>query len=211
MYTALSGELVANRCLTHSIALPIAETDAVFAWFGLGFGVDQIKGIRTVASADLTVSNDRRVRAAEPRDIEALVALSVELQEFHAAPPVFNPAHIDVGETRRSYERAIADERCGVLVAEESDRIIGMMQVEPATRYRTVATIGIAIATEGARSQGVGSEILVHVLEWAREQGYEHCAAGWTSANRISDAFWRSRGFQPTRYKLARRFDRALP
>ena len=136
---------------------------------------------------------------------------AVELQEFHAAPPVFNLARLDLETSRQSFERAIADERCGVFVAEEGDRIIGMMQVEPATRYRTVATIGIAIATEGARSQGVGTEILAHVVEWAREQGYEYCAVGWTSANRISDAFWRSRGFQPTRYKLARRFDIARP
>jgi GNAT superfamily N-acetyltransferase len=206
LYTALSEELLANGCSTHTIALPIAETGAVSAWFELGFGVDQIKGVRSVARADLVTSRDYRIRAAEPGDIGRLLELTIELQEFHARPPVFNSAHLDVDASRRSFDRAIADDRCCVWVAEDDDRIVGMMQVEPATRYRTVATIGIAIATDTARSQGVGTEILVQVLDWTREQGYEHCGAGWTSANQISDAFWRSRGFQPTRYTLARQF-----
>ena len=148
LYTALSGKLVADGCFTHAIAVPIADTDAVSTWFELGFGVDQIKGVRSVASGDLTVRRDGVVRAAESGDIDSLVALSVELQEFHAAPPIFKSALIDVEATRHSFERAIADERCCVWIAEHGGQVVGMMQVEPAARYRTVATIGIAVATE---------------------------------------------------------------
>jgi GNAT superfamily N-acetyltransferase len=207
LYTTLSGQLVANGCFTHSVALPVAHNDALSTWFELGFGIDQIKGVRLVVPPNVPVDAAVGVREAESRDMDTLVEFMIELQKFHAGAPVFRPALIDLQASRQSLEWAMADERSGVWVAETDDHVVGMMEAEPDGHYSNTLTIYIAIATEAARSRGVGTQILAHVLTWAGEQRYEHCAVGWTSANQISDAFWRGRGFEPIRYRLTREFD----
>jgi GNAT superfamily N-acetyltransferase len=207
MYTALSADLVTRGCLTHLVRVPVADPEVVRTWFELGFGVDQIKGVRPVAPRQPVTYRVADVSPAEPGDVDALSDLRVELQEFHEGAPMFQHAVADRAAIRRDLESTLADTRSGVWVARDGERVVGMMEVGPDGRYTGVATIGVAITTQIARGRGIGTQILDRVLAWAHERAYTRCAVGWTSANPVSDAFWRGHGFRPLRYRLARELD----
>ncbi|MEO3750867.1 hypothetical protein [Streptomyces sp. B6B3] len=53
----------------------------------------------------------------------------------------------------------------------------------------------------------VGTALLSGVVDWAAARGFRAWGAEWTSANLVSDAFWRGHGLVPARYTLTRRVD----
>ena len=53
----------------------------------------------------------------------------------------------------------------------------------------------------------MGTALLSGVLSWAAGHGFGTCGVEWSSANLVSDAFWRGRGFTPAGYKLTRLID----
>jgi len=206
LYEAMARRVTAIGCFRHQIDVAVADALAVQTWFELGFAVDQIKGVRACDAVGFTGA-DVKVRSAGPGDLDKLIALAVDLARFHASPPMLAPVFLDALAISRDMEEALQKEDATILVAVDGDVNLGMMQVHPDGSMPRVATIGMAMVANGQRSRGVGSAILAEVLEWARNLGYQHCAVGWTSANPLSDRFWRSRGFKPVRYSLARQID----
>lgn len=53
----------------------------------------------------------------------------------------------------------------------------------------------------------MGTALLSGVLSWAAGHGFGTCGVEWSSANLVSDAFWRGHGFGPAGYKLTRLID----
>lgn len=207
MYEVLAcGRLLETKLSRHEIDVPVADQVGVQTWFELGFGVDQIKGVRTLDS----VGGDPmpiEIRRACSDDLDALVALASELIAFHLQAPIFGPlGPLEPGAVRRMVEADLASQGAGaaVLVALDQGRVVGLMTVHRDGALPTVATIGTAIVNAAARSHGVGTYMLGRVIEWARGEDFRGCAAQWTSANTVSDAFWRRHGFRPWRYRLAR-------
>ena len=43
----------------------------------------------------------------------------------------------------------------------------------------------------------MGTALLSGVLSWAAGHGFGTCGVEWSSANLVSDAFWRGHGFTP--------------
>lgn len=123
------------------------------------------------------------------------------------AHPMFRPALTDLRAIRASFDGAIDDPTPVLVVAEDQDRVVGMMQANPDGQYRRTATIGIAAVTTSIHDAGIGTAMLNTIVNWSAEQGLDACAVEWTSANLASDSFWRSRGFIPARHKLTRRID----
>jgi len=205
MYAAVAPTLTSAGCFNHSVAVLPAEA-TVNAFFELGFGVDQIKGARRLL-AETAPAEVASVRPAEVDDLDELVALSIELFMFHSRPPILRPALLGGFEPRADLQRNIESDASAVLVAHDDERLVGMMQAEADARYARAVTIGMNIVAEHARSGGIGSAMLRALTVWALEREFEHCTVGWSSANLVSDAFYRSRGFKPIRYRLARRVD----
>jgi GNAT superfamily N-acetyltransferase len=117
------------------------------------------------------------------------------------------PAMVDVTRARAMLVQEISAEDNIVLVACDGDGIVGMIQAQPDRLWTETTTIGMNIVTEGARSAGVGTTMLNALCAWAARAGADRCAVGWDSANLLSDAFYRSRGFTPVRYELRRMID----
>jgi GNAT superfamily N-acetyltransferase len=82
-----------------------------------------------------------------------------------------------------------------------------MMQANPDGQYLRMATIGIATVDPSYHSQGIGTAMLNTIVDWSARRGLECCGVEWSSANLVSDSFWRSRSFVRAQYKLARRID----
>ena len=206
LYAALAERLTVLGGFEHTLAVSAAHSDVITCLFELGFGVDQIKGLRPTSSPIGAVLNVR-LREAVAGDMEDLLKLAVELQQFHAGSPILRPALADLRSIKDGFQTALIEERRLLLVAEENGRITGMMQAGPDNRYLATATVGIAVVTASARSKGVGTALLSGVVGWAASHGFGTCGTEWSSANLVSDAFWRGHGFNPAGYKLTRLID----
>jgi GNAT superfamily N-acetyltransferase len=206
LYQALSRDLANTGCFEHSVAVAAGHRDTVACLVELGFGIDQIKGLRPLTPPDRPA---RRVhlRQAHAGDLAELLRLTLELQHFHAQAPMLRPALIDLHAISDDLRAAIANDRRLVLVAEAHGRPTGMMVADPDRRFSGATTIGIAVVTAAARAEGVGTALLSGVVEWAAAHGFGACGVEWTSANPIGDAFWRGHGFVPAGYTLTRRID----
>lgn len=212
LYAALSERLVDVGTYVHEAQVLVADKSAVASFARLGFGIDQIKGFRPAAPATW----DPRVRRARPEDIPRLVELADEVQEFHTRPPMWQRPEPGVSEVvERGYRRAIEEGPSGrhlLVVAEgPGDRLAGLMQAAPDSRFTGAVTIGLAGVTRRFRSTGMGTALLDAVADWSAGLGFARCGAGWTSANPVSDRFWRSRGLVPETYRMSRVIDRRPP
>ena len=216
MFTAFAGQLVKRGCFRHSVTVALCDAEAVQAWIGLGFGVDQILGTRHTEP----VANPRpdlTVRRAEPRDIEAVLTLNEELQRYHAGPPMFMPAYFEPEPVRRMLLLSLELPGKSIWLAEDGGTIGGIMEFDGGgrpsfnnARSHAGVTIGTAAVSASARGSGVGTAILSRGLDWAREQEYDHCTVGWTGPNPLSHRFWLGRGFRPIHYTLTRQLDERI-
>ncbi|KOV57449.1 hypothetical protein ADK64_38540 [Streptomyces sp. MMG1121] len=206
LYREISGRLTGIGCFEHTVAVSAAHREIITCLVELGFGIDQIKGVRPLTPPRGS-AGQTPLRPARTEDLPQLLDLTLELQRFHALAPMLRPALIDLRAIRDDLLAAVGDERRLVLLAGTEGRVEGFVVVDPDSRFPGVATIGIAVVTASARGRGVGTALLSGVVDWAVRCGFRGCGTEWTSANLVSDAFWRGHGFVPARYTLARRID----
>lgn len=206
MYRALSERLTGLGCFEHRVTVVADAPDVLNAFVGLGFGIDQIKSLRPLTPPDRGAGS-AVLREAVADDLPRIVELTWELQQFHAEPPMLSPAVLDLEGLRDDLRAGVADENRLVLLAEIDGRAVALMVVDPDGQVPAAATIGIAVVTAAVRGQALGTALLSRAVDWAVAHGFSRLTAGWTSANLISDAFWRGHGFEPIRYTLTRRID----
>jgi GNAT superfamily N-acetyltransferase len=214
LYRALSDQLVSSGAVVHEVDVLVEDEDAVDSFARLGFGIDQVKGFRPAGSG--SANHDSRVRRARPEDIPRLVELADEVLRFHELPPMWQQPEPGVlAMVEAGCRRALAADPDGphlLLVAQEpGGQIVGLMQAAPDRRSADAVTIGLAGVTQQSRSTGVGTALLDAVSDWSAGLGFARCGAGWTSANPLSDRFWRGRGMIARSYRMARVIDRRIP
>jgi RimJ/RimL family protein N-acetyltransferase len=114
------------------------------------------------------------IRQAEPADAEQIIAL---VQKISAEPDV--DIALSPGEFNLAIEaeQAIlvefaASENSIYLVAEVSDRIVGLLNCKGGNRKATrhVALLSI-LMDEAWRNQGVGSRLIARAIQWAQKTG----------------------------------------
>lgn len=205
LYTRLAGELIRIGGFSHTIAVGVADREAVTSWFELGFGIDQVKGVQRIRPIEAPAGP--YVRKAEPSDLDAMVDLAIDLTRFHAESPMLRPALSDHDHVRSGFLDGIADDRSLVAVVDLGDSLGGFLQLHSDAHYLDTVTIGIASVARQVRRRGHGRAMLGYAMDWAARLGYRYCTVEWTSSNPTSDPFWRGRGFHPIQYKLTRRID----
>ncbi|MEV7868053.1 GNAT family N-acetyltransferase [Streptomyces sp. NPDC088124] len=209
LYGALSGRLAGIGAYDHAVEVPAYDRETVSCFFELGFGIDQVRGFCPVTGQEAPAGPPRgtRLRAARADDLAPMFELAVELQRFHTAAPVLRPALSDLRPIREALSAALTDAAQLLLVAEEDGRLTGLVQAAADARHSGAATIGLAVVAASSRSTGVGTALVAAVGEWAAGRGFDAYGAEWSSANPVSDAFWRGRGMVPARFKLRRLID----
>ncbi|MFJ2557569.1 MULTISPECIES: GNAT family N-acetyltransferase [unclassified Streptomyces] len=211
LYAALSGQLVSIGAYEHALEVSADDHDTISCFVELSFGIDHIRGFRPVARPEAPAGPPRgtRLRTARAGDLDRMFDLAVELQRFHAGPPALRPAPPDLRPIRDSLRAALSDEGQLLLVAEEEEHghLTGLIQAAPDTHYLGAATIGIAAVTARSRSTGVGTALVAAAEKWAAGRGFATYGTNWSSANQVSDAFWRGRGMIPAQFKLRRLID----
>jgi ribosomal protein S18 acetylase RimI-like enzyme len=196
----------------HYVVVPESDYALVEAWFRLSFGQQHAFGIREVPE-NVTWPDD--VRRAEPRDVDALVALTPLLADHQARAPVFSrggPPQ-DPGELRADLLADLGKEEIAELVAVRDGEIVGAMETVPVehssfhsglARPPGAVLLGWAATLPGVRGSGAGRALTEATFAWARERGHEIIVTDWRVTNLLASRFWPSRGFRPTFLRLYR-------
>jgi len=218
LYAALAAQWVARGLTAHYITFPLAR-DAAETWSDLGFGRQVELGVRdthapdSVRAPDLTMS----VRRAIPDDAEPIQELMTDLFRSFADPAIFLPFLPETGAGRNALvPELLADPGTATWLAFKDGHLAAMhILMEPTSPHWFVSPLQtpersvylfLACTTPHIRSSGIGAALLARTMAWARDAGYERCAAHYMTASRAAD-FWRGQGFQPVSHWLFRVID----
>jgi ribosomal protein S18 acetylase RimI-like enzyme len=210
LYAALAARWVEEGRTRHYVLVPASDVALVDTWFRLGFGQQQALGIRDVSAEPWP----ERVRAALPRDVDALVELAPRLREHQGSAPVFSAGHDwDLVDLRTEIETEIEDDATGSLVVEVDGRIVGNLVVTPVEKSGMHADLArpergcylaFAVTDPEVRGLGVGLALTQASFAWAHEQGYKTMVTDWRVTNLLASRFWPRRGFRLSFLRLYR-------
>jgi GNAT superfamily N-acetyltransferase len=217
MYRVLADQFVRRGIFDHATAVHAGDAATLDAFSSLGFGRQMCCAIRGVAPVERAAATIE-VHMAGPEDQSVIDALSEELILHHAKSPIFNPYPRESDEAAHAFVANLLQdpEANAHWVGYENGRPVGMntfMQpffLSPMTVPEKCIYLFQGVVTEDARQGGIGSAILARGVEWAREQGYQHIALHFATANVSGAKFWQSSGFQPVEYGMRRHIDERI-
>jgi GNAT superfamily N-acetyltransferase len=218
LFGALAEHFVALGFFDFAINLPASDPDSREAWASLGFGRTMTCAIRGVGPTEKPAATAVELHQASAEDAEVIFSLNEELTLHHARSPIFNPFIREADASSHEFQRNLLAEPAANAhwVAYEDGKPVGMntfMQpffLSPLTVPDKTVYLFQGIVTEDARAGGVGTALLAKGAEWAREQGYEHIALHFASANLPGAKFWQSSGFRPVEHGMRRRLDERI-
>ncbi len=145
------------------------------------------------------------IRKAAAGDEAAVAALFTEMFDYHRQhDPVFSLARTGGATYAKWFMQQINEPKSLALVAEAEGAIVGfcMAVIKQRSRvheerYHTYGEIDDLSVTASFRGRGIGKALVDNALEWLRMMGIERVEAKVATSNRLSEAFWKSRGFKP--------------
>lgn len=220
LYSAAGPGWLAYGCFKHYALVPVADKTVLEAWYGLGFGQEQVYALRPLTDEDTNASaeaipEDVTVRRVTSDDGPALAEMATLIARHQAGPPVWVPAPPeDVPELREGYAELADDPNATVWLAVHDDEVLGFQayfSTEPAdddllTPERCVE-LKVAGTRADARGRGIGRSLTRHGLVEAQAEGYAYCLTDWVATNLLSSRFWPRQGFRPMTYRLMRIID----
>lgn len=215
LYAAAAAAWVTAGFFAHYISLPATDLVATAAWFALGFGQQQVCGIRAplpLVPAPANPLAGMTVRRAGPSDRAEVAHLVDVAARHHAEAPTYYPY---LPEAVPAFTDQIIDlfevEQAPIWLALHENRAVGLMVAHPVDNHLAAPEAGLHIelvAIQPAlQGRGIGTALLNNLLTHAAETGHRWCSVCWETANLIADGFWSRAGFQPVSARLYRRVD----
>ena len=114
------------------------------------------------------------VREARPEDAAQLVDFVTRLSEERGLYLLLEPGEftMTVDEEAELLNKYALADNSAYFVAEADGQIVGGLNLKGGTRAgnRHCAVLGISVG-KGWRSKGVGSQLMAHAIQWARQGG----------------------------------------
>ncbi|HST67135.1 MAG TPA: GNAT family N-acetyltransferase [Mycobacteriales bacterium] len=142
------------------------------------------------------------VRAAGREDVDAVVESVVGLFREDAGrnDPTVN-VHWPALEGAENYGALVADGDCLLAVARDDDRVVGHLVGKLAQpdsfRRQRVAVLESMRVHPDARDAGVGTLLVRHFLDWARDREAVQASVSAYAANEAALRFYARQGFAP--------------
>lgn len=147
-----------------------------------------------------------RVRRADPRDIERVVALWTLIADHHRAlDPLFRLRDGAEDEIRQMLRAMLRDPDAAFFVGDVAPDDVGtgsdglcivrMDRAPPIGEETERAEITDLGVRPDARRQGLGRELAEAALAWVRERGVARVEVRVVHGNAEAQAFWRALGF----------------
>ena len=215
LYAAAAEEWVTRGRNAHYALVPATDPELVDAWFRLSFGAQHAAAIQETPESSSAPPAGVDVRPAAANDVEAAIALDVELPRHQARSPVFSsiaPSAI-TDEDREQFLAEIDDPAVALFIAEIDGTAVGELLMVPVERSsmhvglarpERAAFLSFAATLPEARGSGAGLALTSAGLAWAREQGYPTTVVDWRETNLLASRFWPARGFRRTFLRLYR-------
>jgi RimJ/RimL family protein N-acetyltransferase len=143
-----------------------------------------------------------RIRAAEPGDATALVALATAVGSEPQGWLLADSNWRSVADERR-YVRAVRKHAdAALLVAEEQGNVIGRLSLvrDPHPSSSHVADLGLMVAASHRR-RGIGSALLAAAEEWARAAGVSKLELHVFPHNEAAIALYENFGYEREGYR----------
>jgi GNAT superfamily N-acetyltransferase len=218
LYAAASPRWLAYGCFKHYALVPASDAAAMAAWYGLGFGQEQVYALRPLPHAEPgsgVAPEEVTIRQAGSDDGPALSDMATLIARHQAGPPVWIPVPPeDLPELRDGYAELVDDAQVTVWLALRGDQVIGFQAyftTQPADddllTPKACIELKVAGTRQGERGRGIGHALTQRGLAEARAQGYACCLADWVATNLLSSRFWPRQGFRPVTYRLMRHID----
>lgn len=194
-----------------SIDVPVDDAPMLHHLIAAGYEPDVILAARPTTPVRVHQPEGVRIRLATPADTDALVALTVEEAEYHAAHTRsgIRPDQ-ELGPTR-AIVAAWVDPAAPLptFVAEQDGRVVGMLPLAPAEAGADVegapyAYIASTAVTAPARRQGIATALLAHGLDAARDLGIPVVVLHYIADNPSASPLWENTGFTPVTVTLTR-------
>jgi GNAT superfamily N-acetyltransferase len=212
LYAAVAEDWVDAGRTRHFAMVPASDTGLVDAWFRLSFGQQQTYAVREV---DAEAGWPAGIRRAEPRDVDALLAMAPLVEEVQVRAPTFarRVRPLDMDELRTDIEDEVRREDWASLVFESAGAVVGSFLLMPVEQSASV--VGLARApghcylawgatVPAVRGTGAGLLLMQAADAWAHDAGYTAMTIDWRVANLLASRFWPRRGFRPTFLRLCR-------
>ncbi len=208
-------EYAGHAVREHYALVPATDPELVDAWFRLSFGAQHAAGIQETPESTTAAPAGVAVRRAVADDLEASIALDVELPRHQARSPVFSPIAPSAvtDEDREQFLAEIDDPEVALFLAEIDGKAVGELLMVPVDRSsmhvglarpERAAFLTFAATLPEARGSGAGLALTSAGLAWAREQGYPVTVVDWRETNLLASRFWPARGFRRTFLRLYR-------
>jgi GNAT superfamily N-acetyltransferase len=218
MYAAIAPRWLAHGCFAHFVEIHAGDETAMDAWFSLGFGQALTFAVRDTSPvpADPERAAGVEIHQASAEDIEVVLKLNDDLARHHNASPIFLPYLPETEAAQREHQQELLEDLENAhFIAYRDGEPVGMQTFHPPDMQemaRPEAGIYLfgGITVPGGRGGGVGTALLRHSMDWAREQGYAHCALHYFTANIPGARFWTRSGFRPLTERLIRRVDERI-
>ena len=155
-----------------------------------------------------------RIRPAEPKDVDTLLALYASADETaHNFLPDFFRSTSEYQRSKADIDAQLADGDSALLVAEDERGAVGLvsvaMQSSPTfggfvpRRYAHVADLAVDAR---ARREGVGTQLMAAAEAWARDHDADSVELLVVEGNDGAEALYRASGFEPRSRRMWKRF-----
>jgi GNAT superfamily N-acetyltransferase len=135
-----------------------------------------------------------QIRKCSAGDFDGIVTL---LSQLWPGKP------LDLACLRNVYDCALASERQVYLRASSGQQAVGFGSLTIKSNLWSEAFVGFVdelVVDEAHRGQGIGTQILDHLISWACERGCNRIELDSAFHRKDAHAFYESRGFQSRAY-----------
>jgi GNAT superfamily N-acetyltransferase len=135
-----------------------------------------------------------QIRACQAEDFEGVVAL---LRQLWPGKP------LELDSLRSVYDRALTSDRQVYLCAVLDQQVVGFGSLTIKSNLWNEAFVGYVdemVVDKAQRGRGVGTQILDHLISWARERGCNRIELDSAFHRKDAHAFYERRGFQSRAY-----------
>ena len=215
LYAELAGRWVAEGFFVQRVAIPAGDPELQDVWVTLGFGRCLTAATRSSAPP-VTLAQPRNltVERASPEDIDEVMRLADDLNEWHWRSPIFWPILQVAQPAAREFNiGALRSADIPYFVAYENGQPVGMQTflrpgfTPPIVKRDTDVYLFEGVVANEARGGGIGGTLLRHSMDWAARNGYESCTLHFAPSNPTGAPFWLGHRFVPVEHTMERTID----